>query len=705
MLVKKVEVRCLQADWRPAAARAIRGAALLMVLGCDALALRHVPTLDDAFALRSVGQIALSPKGLLLAVEREGYIRVWETSGQYAEAVSLRGWGPKWSPDGLKLAFWGTDQRRPQLRVWIPETGTHLAISDFPGGVSPGRGQDGNTWKIAWAPDSNRIAFASRRMPGYELFAPSNQGTVRVFDGHSPWPAVYDGIYGGGSAWKLRATSGDEIRNKALAEVPQFRVSHLFVADINSISVRQLTHSGNFHSPEWSADGTNVLAISDSAEGYASLFPMPGAGNLSNRLTAIEVATGAIRLVETPERFLGAASVSPGDGKVALLGKSRRHGFRRVLVRSPGAQQWETIQFPQPMSAMDLRWSSSGARLQVLAADRTQNTVWELDWESRAAKRKNCGDAIIRSWEISEDGVLYFVGDGPNFKSRVFKCSPTGGAGKIDIIFDPNPQLADVVLGEQRIVSWRGADGDVVEGIVILPPGYEDGRSYPVIVDVYPGWPRNALRLSSLVQSLGQLHAAWGYIVFLPTPRSPSAFAFTRDETHTEKGQGARAIPYLIGDVTTGIQHLARLGIADPQRVALFGHSLGGWNLNLLITRTTLARCAVISNGISDLMLWPAYDPDDMTGTTLYSDPKAYVELSPMSRMNRVEIPLLMLMGDHDYSFAPHMLAQFNALSALGAGDRVKLVRYTEEAHGLSKRENMNDALDRMRSFYSQCLQ
>jgi dipeptidyl aminopeptidase/acylaminoacyl peptidase len=274
--------------------------------------------------------------------------------------------------------------------------------------------------------------------------------------------------------------------------------------------------------------------------------------------------------------------------------------------------------------------------------------------------------------------------------------------------------LRDFKLGQQKRVTWRNAAGEEVDGILIFPPDYVQGHRYPLIVDVYPTPARDRLYLLSPASGrMGQLEAASGYIVFLPGLRSPyTPGAFSRDIGYTEKARGSKGIAVMLDDYQSGIRFLVRAGLVDQDQVGVFGHSNGGGVANSLITEIKPGKCVVLSSAawgdafFDDLMLFqwsPGHTHmSEYVNGDMYHNIQDYIKMSPILRLNRVTVPILMLGGDKDWFSMLLMTMEFNALQHLGK--EVTLVRYADEGHNLTKLENQKDWLDRVHRFFDEHL-
>jgi dipeptidyl aminopeptidase/acylaminoacyl peptidase len=162
----------------------------------------------------------------------------------------------------------------------------------------------------------------------------------------------------------------------------------------------------------------------------------------------------------------------------------------------------------------------------------------------------------------------------------------------------------------------------------------------------------------------------------------------------------------MIDDFTSGIKHLVEEGIADPERVGIFGHSNGGWVVNYLITETDVAKCAVVWSGSSSVAYQEYSVPawaHEITNGNIYDNFDDYVKMSPLFRMNKVRTPLLMVIGDRDWDiWLPEMLMQFSALRQLGKD--VTLVRYANEGHVFRELDDIRDFRARVDGFFDRHL-
>lgn len=246
---------------------------------------------------------------------------------------------------------------------------------------------------------------------------------------------------------------------------------------------------------------------------------------------------------------------------------------------------------------------------------------------------------------------------------------------------DLHPAITGRALGESRLVEWTGPSGDTIQGALLLPAGYQSGTRYPLVVKVYGGsrlsYRLNRFGLDSGIDNL-QLLATRGYAVLLPDaptrPGSPMAD--------------------IAAAVEGGALSVAQLGVADPDRMAVFGHSYGGYSALGTAVLSDAFRAVIASGGISNLLTryrmlrpdgsaigvsWSERGQGRMGGHP-WSHPERYRDNSPFFHLDRVTAPVLLLHGGADPTALPaESEAVFVGLRRLGKP--VTLVVYEGENH------------------------
>ena len=212
-----------------------------------------------------------------------------------------------------------------------------------------------------------------------------------------------------------------------------------------------------------------------------------------------------------------------------------------------------------------------------------------------------------------------------------------------------NPQLEDFDLGEAELVEWSSADGTPLQGVLIKPAGYDPDERYPVLVYFYRFFSQRLHRFNDPQinhrPSL-PIYAGDGYAVFLPDIRFDVGLP------------GYAATKCLV----PGMKKIVEMGVADPDAIALHGHSWSGYQTAHVITQTDLFACAVAGAPVSNMT--SAYGgirygsglsrqfqyekTQSRIGATLWQRRDLYVENSPLFYADRIDTPLLIMFGDED---------------------------------------------------------
>jgi dipeptidyl aminopeptidase/acylaminoacyl peptidase len=239
-----------------------------------------------------------------------------------------------------------------------------------------------------------------------------------------------------------------------------------------------------------------------------------------------------------------------------------------------------------------------------------------------------------------------------------------------------NPAISTHLLGASQLISWRSSEGDELKGALLLPAGYEPGKRYPLVVYVYGG-ERLSTGLNQWTPGIFnmQLLATRGYAVLFPDAPLNVGTPF--------KDLAATVLP--------GIQKTIDMGIVDPERLGVMGHSYGGYSALALIEQSQEFRAAVDMSGETNLV--NAYaktgsaggigwveEGQGRMGGSLWQYPTKFVDNSPVFRFDKVKTPVLIIQGGIDSDVPP--IESDIAFQSLRRLDKeVTYVRYEGEEH------------------------
>lgn len=286
-------------------------------------------------------------------------------------------------------------------------------------------------------------------------------------------------------------------------------------------------------------------------------------------------------------------------------------------------------------------------------------------------------------------------------------------AGKANDLLSLNTNLPPIELPAQRLITYRGVDGDTLGAVLVLPNGYTAGKRYPLIARVYAGWVfRDTLSLTEAINEDLMLYAAHGYAVLVPSmPLKPTNVA---SDPYNDIPKG----------VIPAVDRTIELGIADPARLGVTGVSYGGYSTYALITSTTRFRAAIVEAGPANLVgtygefyaterysdhphvtlagVKMAEDGQQRMGTSPWGDLWRYLKNSPLYYLDRTETPLLIIQGDQDFIGMEQSEEFFTGLQRFGK--RAQFARYWGEWHALDSPANIRDAWQRKFAWFDRFL-
>ncbi len=330
-------------------------------------------------------------------------------------------------------------------------------------------------------------------------------------------------------------------------------------------------------------------------------------------------------------------------------------------------------------------WADDGRHLyfSYSARDRWQRGLKRLEVASGTIETLALDDNLYRSWNISDDGstFVYTVSDGDR-PDEIHVAR--GDLSAPRQLTTSNPQLDDVALTRSELVEFLDIDGNTLYGILYYPAGYEPGRKYPLVAEIYEQFFDNGFNENM------NLITAQGWFGFRPSVRFEEGFP----------GEAwLKAVP-------NAINKIIERGLVDPEKVGVYGQSYGGYATNLLITQTDRFAAAANVSGKVNIISFLGDSPkittrnyaaaevgQDRIGATLWEQPHKYIEHSAVMFADRIETPLLMLSGEGDWNVpATNQREMYYALRRLDK--EVVWVHYTAGGHGAGRASTAADFAD-----------
>jgi dipeptidyl aminopeptidase/acylaminoacyl peptidase len=625
--------------------------------GVSAAQTRHVPSIDELLAVKTLGGAQLSPDGRFVAytvneadVENDAFVtQVWIAPVDGAAPYQLtRGAksvaAPRWSPDSRWLAF--TSPRindRSQIFAIRPDGGEAIQLTAAESAVSD----------FAWSPDGTTIAFT----------APEPDSTAR-------------------KARKDHLGDFDVVRR-------DYAYAHIWTLDVAAAFKKpsagtQRTKGRDFNVSDlaWSPDGTRIAfgatASPDLVQsGTSDIYLLDVRDDGANKVT---------RLVAQPGPD-GRPRWSPDGTRIAFQSAMGRADFYHANGRiaivgvGGGAPASITDGFDEDPNLQD--WRADG--IYFAALQKTASHLFRIDPQSRKISRLTQPDALLASsFSLSPDGSrLAFVAASPISLAELFVTSTSEFAPRK--LTDMSAQLEPLIVGKPEIISWKSQDGAVIEGVLVKPADFEASKRYPLFVQIHGG-PTGIDRPVPLGARYypTDIWLARGALLLKVNYRGSAGYGERFRQLNVRNlGVGDA------WDVVSGIDTLVARGWVDAARVGCMGWSQGGYISAFLTTSTT--RCAAVSVG-AGISNWATYyyNTDITPFTVQYlgddpaDDPDIYRKTSPMTFIKQARTPTLIQHGEND-----RRVPIANAFELRqGLEDRgvpVEMVVYKGFGHGITK--------------------
>jgi dipeptidyl aminopeptidase/acylaminoacyl peptidase len=255
---------------------------------------------------------------------------------------------------------------------------------------------------------------------------------------------------------------------------------------------------------------------------------------------------------------------------------------------------------------------------------------------------------------------------------------------------DPTPQLRGIT---QKIVTYQRADSTPLSFTLFLPPGYKEGTRLPTVLDAYPleySDPETAGQVSGTEKWFLRLMGTSSLFFLL------DGYAVLQDVAMPVIGHPDTAydtfIEQLVSSAEAAIGKAVELGVTDPERVGVMGHSHGGLMTATLVAHSDLFRAGIARSGAYNHTMRPFGFQSERR--TLWEAMDNYIRLSPVMHADKINEPLLLIHGEADQNPGTVPLQSEKLFEAVrGTGGTVRLLMLPHEEHGYRSREAVEQVL------------
>ena len=332
---------------------------------------------------------------------------------------------------------------------------------------------------------------------------------------------------------------------------------------------------------------------------------------------------------------------------------------------------------------LDLRHLKTGATERLFRCDpsRYEAFVAFAGGNDRFVLRSESANEVPNYW-LAKLGKAIAAPEGE--ATRALTRSP------ITRFADPTPQLRKI---EKRLVRYQRADGVPLSFELHLPPGYQEGIRLPTVLYAYPleySDPLTAGQVSGSVRRFSRISGAshlffllQGYAVLDATTMPMIGDPETTYDTF---------VPQLVADAEAAVAKAVEIGVADPRRIGIIGHSHGGLMVGTLLAHTDLFRAGIARSGSYNKTMQPFGFQSERR--SLFEARDAYIQTSPTFVANRVNEPVLVLHGGADSNPGTLTIQSQVFFEAVrGSGGTARLVLLPFEDHGYRARETIEHVL------------
>ncbi|KQL33964.1 hypothetical protein AN960_20205 [Bacillus sp. FJAT-25509] len=657
---------------------------------------------EDIYRFEWPSNPVISPDGKHVIYEKtkarqnendyESHLFLSNIEGKTDEQLTTNGTSntyPIWSPKENSIAYLSNCSYGSQIWVLSLDSRQETCLTKFKHGIS----------SIVWSPNSDLI---------YGLVPVAQDGEVEVFDENISEAEASDEINGRKKLW----LEGSKHFNKLYYKNDGIGLQTQFIRQLVSINVKtgefkQLTNRQNHLSNPAISPNGKYISFTSFNDGESGLY--------GGRIYSIPTHGGEEKLVY-PEANAHSPSYSP-DGKWIAFFSYRHNQIQLFLIPADGGDaRCLSKQYHDTLNDMiftDMRflksplkpeWSQNGKYVFCLGTREGRNEIVRFAVEDSDGRGLIVvgGDRTIFHFSYNGDqtfvvayssvkhpGKIAVVNvekdTGNHYKKREpseefsIPEAPSLSTNEVRLDHCNDALLSEVKVVKPAVFSYLSEDDWQIQGFVLKPANFEEGKKYPVLLDIHGG-PHSSFGYTYFHQM--QLFSAKGFAVVYLNPRGTSGFG--TDFTNAVCGDyGGKDM----NDLLNGLNEaLRRFDFLDKNKVAVNGISYGGFMVNWLVTNTDQFFAAVsegcISNwvsmyGTSDIA--PEFLEVEFFGKT---DVESLWKRSPLAYVENVNTPLLLLHNESDLRCPIEQAEQFYSQIKRRGGE-VQFTRIPNSSHAL----------------------
>lgn len=677
----------------------------------------------DMNKIKSVGSVNLSPDGKKVIysirtnepseenkLEFDYRSHIWvsdfQTSKQLTRGLESVG-SAIWSPDGKQIAFSRGVKGKSQIFIMPLDGGEAFQLTDLKQGAS----------NPSWSPDGSKILFSvgttvnemlrdtllnpSKALPSwsFEKAGFKDNTFLKADKKVKPNPD--------GSLAEIRAYLDKDVEDKK-AKVfsrlnfqgeantdPEIRFNLLFVIEVKEgAKAKQITHGyWSYNGATWSADGKKIFA---SCGRDTTLHPDR---EQNSAIVSMNVDGSDLKYIVAQKGVSYSNPTPSPDGKLIAFTQSEVSwlGFNQLLIANADGSNITPIVFDR--ASGNLEWTDDSKALYLTAPSNGGTPIYKLDIASKKVEKLTDFNTGITAFDIAKDKIAFAKTEVKNPSELYVADLSVKNPVKITSLNDDWLSAKAISFPEKR--TYKNSKGLIVEYWIMKPANMENGKKYPLLLNMHGGPTAMWGPGESSMWHEFQYFCSQGYGVVYANPRGSGGYGKDfQFANYQDWGTGPAE------DVLAAASDAAKEAWVDTSKQVLTGGSYAGYLTAWIVGHDHRFKAAFAQRGVYDLTTFMGEGnawrlvPNYFGGYPWEEKIKPILEReSPYTYIDKIKTPLLIKHGENDLRTGViQSEMMFKSMKIMGK--EVEYVRMPGGTHELSRSGNIRQRIDRMLRIY-----
>ncbi|MCH9621711.1 MAG: Dipeptidyl-peptidase 5 [Chlamydiia bacterium] len=562
----------------------------------------------------------------------------------------------RWSPNGNMIAFISSRSGTSQLYLISPNGGEAFQITDLKDGVH----------NFHWSPDSNMLAFVTSK-------------AIKKKEDKDKESNFCDDV----SVYPSKKYTSHLYMVKALP----------FIQQPEEITKDEMYVLNSF---DWSPDSKSI------AFNYAP-FSAPFGMWKHSQIAVIDIDSKEVKHLPKVAETQHLPIYSPNGDYIAFIKFEKNSEYSDIdpiTIFDTRSKECFTLKDETGYEIHAylnqlIGWTQDSSSVIVLEDKHFKNALVSIPIDGSSCTQIDDGNWLFENPLLSRNGKYLGVTlealdkPGEGFVTSIDNFAPKQ-------VSHVNDELKQFTMPKAELITWKSYDGTEIEGLLIYPKDYEEGNSYPLLLNVHGGpmCKFDEAYLGNYRFYPMPSFSEAGFFVLKPNPRGSSGYGKEyRQAIHGDWG----GIDYQ--DLMAGVDHLIAKGLADEDRMGVMGWSYGGYLTGWIITQTDRFSAGSMGAGVSNA-LSHSLTTDGRTYMSYHFDgetwdkPENYMRRSPVRYAGQINTPLLIQhgRGDKRVPFS-QSIEMYNAL--LVQNKPVVFAAYPRSGHAVLEPKLRKDCIQR----------